>query len=304
MDRGHRHADLRRVRVHRAAAYRLSALVVKVVALRGNARVELVALGLAMGFEQLHGVEVHVEGDHDADLPRGLQVLLRGLILVLRADRDLGAFGGDVELAGHVLAGLVQVVDARVGLVGGSPLVHLDVGGVLQVEDAIDVGEVVGPRDLGHAAQSGGQGAGDDRRPLVAETVVLAVAAHLVALGRIDGQLPLAVSLHGPRLVGVRGPHEHRRLVGRTGLVVPLFVRLVGQLDLLALGGTLLDGAGQVELDLARIVLEHRLGDVRGLRGGGRGLRVLVDHDIELVGHVPAIDEHLALAGLPVDPLD
>ena len=239
VDRGHGHADLRRVGVHRAAADRLAALVVEVVALRVHARVELVALGLAVGFEQLHGVEVHVERDHDADLLRGLQILLRGLVGVLRADRDLGALGGDVELVGHVPAGLVQVVDAGVGLVGGVLLVDLDAGGVLQVEDAIDVGEVVGPRDLGHAAQSGGQGAGDDRRHLVAETVVLVVAAHLVALGRIDGQLPLAVNLHGPRLVGVGRPHEHRRLVGRSGLVVPLLVRLVGQLDLLALGGTL-----------------------------------------------------------------
>ncbi|VUX62207.1 Uncharacterised protein [Bifidobacterium pseudocatenulatum] len=302
VDRGHGHADLRRVGVHRAAADRLAALVVEVVALRVRARVELVALRLAVGFEQLHGVEVHVEGDHDADLLRGLQVLLRGLVGVLRADRDLGALGGDVELVGHVPAGLVQVVDAGVGLVGGVLLVDLDVGGVLQVEDAIDVGEVVGPRDLGHAAQSCGQGAGDDRRHLVAETVVLVVAAHLVALGRIDGQLPLAADLHGPRLVGVGRPHEHRRLVGRSGLVVPLLVRLVGQLDLLALGGTLFDGARQVELDLARAVLEHRLGDVRSLRGGGRGPGLPVDRDGEVRGLVLAVDEHLA--GLPVDPLD
>lgn len=109
--------------------------------------------------------------------------------------------------------------------------------------DAIDVGEVVGPRDLGHAANPVGRVPGNDRRHLVAETVVLVVAAHLVALGRIDGQLPLAVNLHGPRLVGVGRPHEHRRLVGRSGLVVPLLVRLVGQLDLPALGGTLFDGA-------------------------------------------------------------
>ena len=301
VDRGNGHADLRRVGVHRAAADRLAALVVEVVALRVRARVELVALRLAVGFEQLHGVEVHVERDHDADLLRGLQVLLRGLVGVLRADRDLGALGGDVELVGHVPAGLVQVVDAGVGLVGGVLLVDLDVGGVLQVEDAIDVGEVVGPRDLGHAAQSCGQGAGDDRRHLVAETVVLVVAAHLVALGRIDGQLPLAADLHGPRLVGVGCPHEHRRLVGRSGLVVPLLVRLVGQLDLLALGGTLFDGARQVEPDLARAVPEHRLRDVRSLRGGGRGPGLPVDHDIELVGLVLAVDEHLA--GLPVDPL-
>ena len=100
--------------------------------LRVHARVELVALGLAVGFEQLHGVEVHVERDHDADLLRGLQILLRGLVGVLRADRDLGALGGDVELVGHVPAGLVQVVDAGVGLVGGVLLVDLDVGGVLQ----------------------------------------------------------------------------------------------------------------------------------------------------------------------------
>ena len=285
--RRHVAADLRLVGRLGVLVHGLGAAVGQTLAVRVGAEGEFVSrvpaevladLGRALAVG-----EVHRAGDEERDLLRVLQSLQSLEVGGLGLGGGLGALDGDVELVGHVLAGVHDVADAAFAVGARVGLVDADVLGV-GVEDVVGGRPVVRERELtGLLDQVPADGAVDDAADLVAVEVGVGVAAGLVGLLRVDDGLPFAVPLDDPALVRVRLPGVEFLAAGvGLGLLVPPAGRVV--LDLLEV---LRLADGDVEAELVLVVQRHLALVGRAHRGDGVRLAVPVDR--ELAAHVAVV---------------
>ena len=231
LDRRDVAADLRFVGRLGVVVHGLGAAVGQVLAVRGGAEGEFVARLLAEVVAHLGRAlavrEVDPAGDEERDLLRVLQFLQSLEVGCLGGGGGLGALDGDVELVGHVLAGVDDVAHAAFAVGAGRGLVHADVLGV-GVEDVVGGRPVIGEGELFRRLdQVPADGAVDDAADLVAGEVGVGVAAGLVGLLRVDDGLPFAVLLEDPALVGVGLPGVEFLAAGvGLGFLVPLAGRV------------------------------------------------------------------------------
>ena len=287
LDRRDVAADLRFVGRLGVVVHGLGAAVGQVLAVRGGAEGEFVARLLAEVLADLGRAlavrEVDPAGDEERDLLRVLQFLQSLEVGGLGGGGGLGALDGDVELVGHVLAGVDDVAHAAFAVGAGRGLVHADVLGV-GVENVVGGSPVIGEGELFRRLdQVPADGAVDDAADLVAVEVGVGVAAGLVGLLRVDDGLPFAVLLEDPALVGVRLPGVEFLAAGvGLGFLVPLAGRVV--LDLLEV---LRLADGDIEAELVLVVQGHLALVGRAHRRDG--VRLAVPGDGELVGRVAVV---------------